>query len=526
SEEGINNLNPNDLANVNVIKDPAQLAVYGSRGANGVIIITTKQAEEKLNQVQARKNLQETAFFYPTLRTDEKGNVKIQFTTPESLTSWKFMATAHTPDLRTGYFETTVRTQKDLMVVPNPPRFLREGDEITFSSKVSNLSENELKGQAKLMLFDAFTMQPVDAEFGNTNATQNISVAKGNSTNVSWTLKIPTTHQAIVYRVVASAGDFSDGEESALPVLSNRMMVTETMPIYVRENQNKTFTLDKLKNSLSETLDNFKLTFEMTTNPIWYAIFSLPYLREFPYECSEQIFAKLYGNLISQHIINSNPKIKAVFDDWNAKGELVSKLEQNEELKSLLLEETPWVRDAQSEEEQMKRIAVLFDLNQMQNELQGAFQKLKAKQYDSGGFPWFEGGQESRYITTHIVSGFGHLKAMGTHSDEKLNVNTDELIQNAIRFIDQEMEKEFDIFLKNNKLKPSEYEGIQYLYARSYFLDKFPLSKKGIQIKDYFLKELDDKKFEQNLQTQAMLSLIFNRFDKKESATQLLNSIK
>jgi len=479
-----------------------------------------------LDNIVARRALQETAFFYPNLRTDENGNVKIQFTTPESLTSWKFMATAHTPDLRTGYFETTVRTQKDLMVVPNPPRFLREGDEITFSSKVSNLSENELKGQAKLMLFDAFTMQPVDVEFGNTNATQNISVAKGNSTNVSWTLKIPTTHQAIVYRVVASAGDFSDGEESALPVLSNRMMVTETMPIYVRENQNKTFTLDKLKNNQSETLDNFKLTFEMTTNPIWYAIFSLPYLREFPYECSEQIFARLYGNLISQHIINSNPKIKAVFDDWNAKGELVSKLEQNEELKSLLLEETPWVRDAQSEEEQMKRIAVLFDLNQMQNELQSTFQKLKAKQYSSGGFPWFEGGQESRYITTHIVSGFGHLKAMGINSDEKLNIDTDKLIQNAIRFIDKEMEKEFDKYQKNNELKPSEYNGIQYLYARSYFFDEFPLDKKGNQIKDYFLKELDDKKFEQNLQTQAMLSLIFNRFGKKEAAEKLLNSIK
>jgi len=115
---------------------------------------------------------------------------------------------------------------------------------------------------------------------------------------------------------------------------------------------------------------------------------------------------------------------------------------------------------------------------------------------------------------------------MGINSNEKLNIDTDELIQNAIRFIDKEMEKEFDKYQKNNELKPSEYNGIQYLYARSYFLDEFPLSKKGNQIKDYFLKELDDKKFEQNLQTQAMLSLIFNRFGKKETAVKLLNSIK
>lgn len=487
---------------------------------------STNQDNPNLNQVVPRRALQETAFFYPHLTTDQDGNVKIRFTVPESLTQWKFMATAHTPDLKTGYYETLVRTQKDLMVVPNPPRFLREGDQITFSSKVNNLSDKELNGQAKLMLFDAFTMQPVDAEFGNTNATQNITITKGGSTNVSWNLTVPNTHQAIVYRIVVSAGEFSDGEESALPVLTNRILVTETLPIYVRENQNKTFTLDKLKNNTSQSLDNFKLTFEMTTNPIWYAIFALPYLREYPYECSEQIFSRFYGNMISQHIINSNPKIKTVFDDWNAKGELVSKLEQNEELKSLLLEETPWVRDAQSEEEQMKRIAVLFDLNKMQNELQGTFQKLKAKQYSSGGFPWFEGGDESRYITTHIVSGFGHLKAMGIDLKSDFDMNTDEILENAIRYIDTEMEKEFDIYLKNNKLKPSNYNGIQYLYARSYFLEKYPLNKKGNQIKDYFLKELDKNKLEESLQTQAMLSMIFHRFGKQESAQKLLKSVK
>lgn len=521
-----NVINPEDIANVTVLKGSQATALYGARGNNGVIIISTKQAEENLSQVKSRINLQETAFFYPNLKTDEKGNIKIQFTTPESLTSWKFMATAHTPDLRTGYFETTVRTQKDLMVVPNPPRFLREGDQINFSSKITNLSDKELSGQAKLLLFDAFTMKPVDAEFGNTNATKNITVSKGKSDEVSWTLNVPKTHQAIVYRVVASAGEFSDGEESALPILSNRMMVTETLPIHVREGQNKTFTLDKLKNNTSNSLDNFKLTFEMTTNPIWYAIFSLPYLREYPYECSEQVFSRLYGNLISQHIINSNPKIKTVFDDWNAKGELKSKLEQNEELKSLLLEETPWVRDAQNEEEQMKRIAVLFDLNKMRNELTATFQKLKAKQSSNGGFPWFEGGDESRYITTHIVSGLGHLKAMGINPETILEVDLKSILTGAIRFIDKEMEKEFDLYLKNNKMTPSFYNGIQYLYARSYFLEQYPLDKKGNQIKDYFLKEFDKSKFDESLQIQAMMAMIYNRFGKKDQAQKILTSIK
>ncbi len=485
-----------------------------------------EKKENNLDNIVARKALQETAFFYPNLRTDENGNVKIQFTTPESLTAWKFMAMAHTPDLRTGYFEATVRTQKDLMVVSNPPRFLREGDEIVFSSKITNLSENELKGQAKLMLFNAFSMQPLDTEFGNLNAVRNITVAKGNSDTVSWKLTIPKNIGAVVYRVVASAGDFSDGEESALPILTNRMMVTETLPIFVREGQTKNFSFDKLKNNSSSTLDNFKLTFEMTPNPIWYAIFALPYLREYPYDCSEQVFARLYGNLLSEKIINSNPKIRAVFDDWNRKGELKSKLEQNEELKSILLEETPWVRQSESEEEQMKRIAVLFDLNQMQNEFENTFRKLQNKQSSNGGFPWFEGGNESRYITTHIVSGFGHLQKMGIDLNEKVNGDVEKMLKKAIQFIDAEMEKEWDKYQKNKDYKPSSYNGIQYLYARSFFLKEYPLSNKGKTIRDYFLKELDKDKFKQPLQTQAMLSLVFNRYGKTAQAKELLISVK
>lgn len=526
SQEEFERLGEEDISSASVLKGADATAIYGNRGANGILVVTTKKTEQQLNQVQARKNLQETAFFYPNLRTDENGNVKIQFTTPESLTAWNFMAMAHTPDLRTGYFKATIRTQKDLMVVPNPPRFLREGDEIVFSSKITNLSEYELKGQAKLMLFDAFSMQPLDAKFGNLNAVRNITVAKGNSDNVSWKLTIPKDIGAVVYRVVASAGDFSDGEESALPILTNRMMVTETMPIFVREGQTKNFSFDKLKNNSSSTLDNFKLTFEMTPNPIWYAIFALPYLREYPYECSEQVFARLYGNLLSEKIINSNPKIKAVFDDWNRMGELKSKLEQNEELKSILLEETPWVRQSESEEEQMKRIAVLFDLNQMQNEFENTFKKLQNKQSSNGGFPWFEGGYESRYITTHIVSGFGHLQKMGIDLDEKVNGDVEEMLENAIQFIDDEMEKEWDKYQKNKDYKPSSYNGIQYLYARSFFLEKYPLSNKGKTIRDYFLKELNKDKFKQPLQTQAMLSLVFNRYGKTAQAKELLISVK
>ena len=517
-----------DILSINVLKDGAATAVYGSRGANGVVVITTKKAANAtLDNVKARTNLNETAFFYPNLKTDANGNIIIEFTTPESLTEWKFMAIAHTPDLKTGYLEQNVRTQKDLMVVPNMPRFLREGDKISVSSKINNLSDKELYGSAKLMLFDAFTNQPIDAQFKLTNAIQKFNVAKGSSDQVTWTIDVPKNVQAVVYRVVASAGDFSDGEESALPILTNRMMVTETLPIYVKEGQKKSFQFENMINNKSTSLDNFKLTFEMTTNPIWYAIFSLPYLREYPYECAEQVFSRLYGNMISEKVINSNPKIKAVFDDWNKKGELKSKLQLNQELKNIILEETPWVKNAESEEEQMKQIAVLFQLNQMQTEMKSAFQKLSDKQQSNGGFAWFDGGRPNEYITTYIVSGFGNMKKMDVNF-KAFEIDVNPLIKKAIQFIDDENLKRFKEFKKDQKsFKDVVYsDGLHYLYARSFFLQEYPMSKELEEMKTAMLKNLNDTKLDLSLQQKAMAAIVMNRFQMQSAAKIVVNSIK
>ena len=522
------NLNPDDIQSMNVLKGKQATALYGERGANGVVVITTKKgANAALDNVKARTNLNETAFFYPNLKTDSKGNVIVEFTTPESLTEWKFMAIAHTPDLKTGYLEQNVRTQKDLMVVPNMPRFLREGDKISVSSKINNLSDKVLNGSAKLMLFDAFTNQPIDAKFNLTNAVQNFSVAKGSSDQVTWTIDVPKNVSAVVYRVVASAGDFSDGEESALPILTNRMMVTETLPIYVKEGQKKTFQFENIINNKSTSLDNFKLTFEMTTNPIWYAIFSLPYLREYPYECAEQVFSRLYGNMISEKVINSNPKIKAVFDDWNKKGELKSKLQLNQELKNIILEETPWVKNAESEEEQMKQIAVLFQLNKMQTEMKSAFQKLSDKQLSNGGFSWFDGGRPNEYITTHIVSGFGNMKKMDVNF-KAFDIDVNPLIKKAIQFIDTENLKRFNEFKKDQKtFKDVVYsDGIHYLYARSFFLEDYPMAKELEEMKTAMLKNLNDSKLDLSLQQKAMAAVVMNRFGMQSAAKIVVNSIK
>ncbi len=293
-----------------------------------------------LSAVKARTNFQETAFFYPHLKTDKEGTIIIAFTVPEALTKWKMLGFAHTKDLKYGLTTNQLVTQKELMVVPNAPRFFREGDKLELTAKITNLSKETREGTAKLMLFDAATMRPVDAGFENKSAEKTFKAPKGQSDLVTWSLSIPDNIDAVTYRLVAASGKFSDGEEQAVPILKNRMLVTETLPLPVRGGKSKEYTFKKLVNSgKSTTIKHHKLTLEFTANPVWYAVQALPYLMEYPHECMEQVFSRYYANGIATHIVNSNPKIKRVFDIWKSaknSNALLSNLEKNQELKSLL----------------------------------------------------------------------------------------------------------------------------------------------------------------------------------------------
>lgn len=479
--------------------------------------------------VSIRNNLNETAFFFPDLRTDENGEVVISFTAPEALTRWKFMALAHTKDLKSAVAYNQTVTQKELMISPNPPRFLREGDEIYFTAKVSNLSDHSMEGVATLQLFDAFTMKPVDDLFENNERVVSFKAAKGMSEGLSWRLKIPIGKvDAIVYRVIAKAGDFSDGEENVLPVLVNRMLVTETLPLPVKGNETRTFVLDKLMNNASTTLQNYNLTLEFTSNPAWYAIQALPYMMEYPYECSEQIFSRFYANSIATHIANSNPKIKKVFESWKTvdKEALLSNLEKNQELKSALLEETPWVLDAQNETERKNRVGLLFDLTKMATELDLAEQQLQQNQYDNGGWPWFTGLPESRYITQHIVIGFGHLERLGI-KDIRQRQATWEMLQKAVRYTDQRMYEDY-AYLKKNAIDLNKnnigYNQIQYLYGRSYYLD-VSVDKKYSEAYNYWKGQAKKYWLSNNKYMQGMIALSLYRMNDAPSANKIIKSI-
>ena len=306
--------------------------------------------------VQVRSNFKETAFFYPDLRTDSLGGVSFSFTMPELLTRWKWMMLANTRELAFGYSEKTIVTQKQLMVQPNVPRFLREGDKINLSVKVVNLTDSEMTGQMGLALTDPTTGEPADGWFINRQPNQYFTVPAHGSFLVEFPLDIPYQYnRPLSYRVVAQAGAYSDGEEAVLPVVSNRMLVTETLPLNMPGDGVRSFKFEKLLQSGSgETLNHHALTVEFTANPAWDAVEALPYLMEYPYECAEQMFDRLYSNAVASKIVSGSPRIAQVFASWRTvdTSALLSNLEKNQELKSVLLEETPWVLEGKTETQQ------------------------------------------------------------------------------------------------------------------------------------------------------------------------------
>lgn len=482
--------------------------------------------------VQIRKNFNETAFFFPDLKTDADGNITFSFTMPEAVTEWKWMSMAHTKDLSFGYAEKKIVTQKELMVQANAPRFLREGDRMDFSAKIVNITDRELTGQVELLLIDPATGTSVDGWFQNIFPNQFFAVPANQSVPVSFTIEIPYKYNhPVTYKIVARAGDISDGEEAILPVISNRMLVTESMPLPLRGKSTQSFKLDKLlKSGESETLAHQGITVEYTSNPAWYAVQALPYLMEYPYECAEQIFNRYYANALATTIANSSPRIREIFERWKTvdTAALLSNLEKNQELKMILLEETPWVLQVKNESEQKKNIALLFDMVRMSNELKSSMVKLREMQLSNGGFPWFKGGNDDIFITQYILTGIGHLKKLGALPTDDNTIN--QIINTALPYLDKRIKERYDELLRINKGKESEKGGIshyeiQYLYMRSFFTEKdIPAASQKAYA--YYRKQAQQHWQKQGRYLQAMIALAMHRTNAPNTAKAVMTSLK
>lgn len=484
-----------------------------------------------LTKIETRKNFNETAFFYPDLVSDVSGNITINFTIPEALTRWNMLGFAHTKDLKTGTISNELITQKDVSIMVNAPRFLREADTIEFAAKVNNLSDKDISGVAMIQLIDPYTEKSLDSALLQSSAEVSFNLSKGQSSGIRWKLVIPKGIEAVTYRVLAKAGKYTDGEEATLPVLLNSKLVTESLPFMVRAKQAKEFRFDKMIDQKSTTLRNKAYTIEFTSNPAWYAIQAMPYLMEFPYECSEQLFSRFFANSISTAIMNSSPRIKEVFNRWSATNSesLISNLEKNQELKELLLQETPWVLDSKNESERKRRVALLFDMNQMSNSLKSAFNKLKMKQTPNGGFAWFDGMPDNRYITQLIVTGLGqldHLNALQKDYEGEL----DNMTKIAMNYLDARIIEDYNRLLDLSRKGLIKLDDdhismlqIQYLYSKSFFAPVKP-NKELLEAYNYFYKQAKTYWLLKDLYAQGMLALTFKRSADKE-ASKVIKSL-
>ena len=477
-----------------------------------------------LSRVTARKNLQETAFFFPRLVAGPDGKVKMEFTMPEALTQWKFMGFAHDVKLRSGYMQDSAVTAKDIMVQPNPPRFLREGDVLEFTVKVVNQSPTRQQGLVQLTLADARTMKSVNRDLKSGITDLKFDIPTKESRTYSWRLDVPDGLGFLTYKAVAATRKLSDGEAGYLPVLPRRILVTESLPLPIRKPITKQFDFAKLRASgKSDTLRHQSLTVQMVSNPSWYAIMALPYLIESRHECSERVFNRLYANSLARHIAMSDPKVRRVFDLWKGTKALDSPLEKNEELKAVMLEETPWVRQAQAESEARKNVGILFDRNRLDRETERIQRKLAQMQRGDGAWPWFPGGQPSDYITLYITTGFGRMRHLGikgidmgpaVKSLNRLDGWINGIYRDILRY-----GREGD----NNLTSTIAL----YLYGRSFFLEDQPIKAGSREAVDYFLGQAKKYWLQLPRQSQAHLAVAVQRFGRdQQTPKDIMISLK
>lgn len=470
--------------------------------------------------IQIRENFAETAFFYPQLRTNEKGEVSISFVLPESLTRWKFMGLAHTRNVDYGKIEATATASKEFMLQPNMPRFVRVGDKANIAASLMNLSDKGVKGTVRMELFNPETEKVFYSQ------KQKFDVKGGETGHVNFTFEVSDKYAVMACRMVADGDTFSDGEQRYIPVLTDKQWVTETVPLNVNGEGAHTFSLENLFNKHSKTASEQRLTVEFTAHPAWYAVQALPVVAHPQNEDALSWATAYYAHSLAAYIVKENPRIKQVFDSWKAQGgtkeTFMSNLQKNQELKNILLAETPWLAEATNEAEQKQRIATLFDLNTMNSQLAVSVEKLGELQNADGAWSWYKGMQGSRYVTTQVMEMLVRLNAL-THQDADSRMQP--MIQKGFEYLGKQAAEEYKSMKEAEKkgavgIRPSE-QVLRYLYICA--LDgKAPVDEK---VNRYFIDKLSGEGKELTIYGKALGAIILQQSGKVAEARLFMQSL-
>ena len=470
--------------------------------------------------IQIRENFAETAFFYPQLRTNETGEVSISFVLPESLTRWKFMGLAHTQNVDYGKIEATATASKEFMLQPNMPRFVRVGDKANIAASLMNLSDKGVKGTVRMELFNPETEKVFYSQ------KQKFDMKGGETGHVNFAFEVSDKYAVMACRMVADGDTFSDGEQRYIPVLTDKQWVTETVPLNVNGEGVHTFSLENLFNKHSKTASEQRLTVEFTAHPAWYAVQALPVVANPQNEDALSWATAYYAHSLAACIVKENPRIKQVFDSWKAQGgtkeTFMSNLQKNQELKNILLAETPWLAEATNEAEQKQRIATLFDLNTMNSGLAVSVEKLRELQNGDGAWSWYKGMQGSRYVTTQVMEMLVRLNAL---TPQDADSRMQPMIQKGFEYLGKQAAEEYKSMKEAEKkgavgIRPSE-QVLRYLYICA--LDgKAPVDEK---VNRYFIDKLSGEGKELTIYGKALGAIILQQAGKVAEAKLFMQSL-
>lgn len=478
-----------------------------------------KEDAVSADNVQLRENLNETAFFYPTLQTDIKGNVSISFTLPESITTWGFFGLANDRDMNYGLLKATAVAKKTVMIQPNVPRFVRTGDNTMVAAKLINTSENVVKGTATMILINPDTEREVF------RVSQSFSIEANGTGSVSFNFKPKSDCSLLICKVIATGKGFNDGEQHYLPVLSDREMVTVTVPFVQNSPGEEKISLKPL---FPDGATNKRLTVEYTNNPAWLMIQALPYIGTARNNNIISLSTAFYANSLSRNIIKSVPRVKTVFEQWKREadlqnGSLASSLDKNQELKSLVLNETPWVLDAQNETEQKRSLANFFDEAGIQNRISSLLADMKKLQNADGSWGWWPGMDGSPRLTSSVMQQMTRLNRMiGSQSDaESMN-------ERALKYLSTVATKEVEEIKKAEREKRpysiSDYFALQYLYINA--LDGRKLSAKDESAAQYLLAYLKKQNAANSLYSKALMAVVLAQRGETKLAREYVQSLE
>ena len=429
--------------------------------------VETAEGESEYMQMQLRENLNETAFFYPALTTDEDGNVSIKFTLPESVTTWRLLGFAHTADMLNNVIEAEAVASKEVMVQPNMPRFVRVGDKVQISARISNSGEKVAKGIALMELVDPETDKVVVRQ------KKSITVEAGATTSVTFDFAPEEKFPLLICRITASGKTFSDGEQHYLPVLPDKERVTVTHSFVMNEAGTKELVLGVqdfrsvgVKECRSEDNSNAsnsstrplvhsstkKVTLEYTDNPAWLIVQAMPSLATPRTDNAIDLATAVYVNVLGRKLVTDNPRIKTAVDQWRMEqGEetsLQSSLAKNQELKDIVLSETPWVNEAESEAEQKQMLAAFFDANTIDSRVAYAIKELGKLQNEDGSWSWYPGMKGNSNITVSVAEMLVRL-----NKNAGMQKETQVMLVKAMDYLNKETVKQVE------KLKEMEKKG-------------------------------------------------------------------